>query len=300
MSIIQKVARSIICILTRLYPIERGKFRLQNLLYSGFFAPNVPAFVNTRLRYNLRMELNTGEFLQSHLYLFGSYELPTVRFIRRLIHNNAVCFDVGAQIGYLTLVMASANPTCKVYSFEPESANAERFLRNVQLNNLQNVTLIRKAISDHPHMIKLFLSADHNSGTHSTVASDPNVGTAFIEVPATTIDEQVKELQVHAIDLIKLDIEGAELEAIQGAQTVLTTLRPTLVIELAETIQQARGFSTVAFKSYMNDFGYSAYSIHSNGALSEVPANIPHVMENVVFVHNERKSHVFSRVPLRA
>ncbi len=239
------------------------------------------------------MRLDVSEFLQAHLYLFGSYELPTVRFIERFVQPNFVLIDVGAQIGYLTLVMAtSANRSARVISFEPQSSNVERFQENMRLNNVTNVELITAAVSSASGTIRLYLSTDNNAGTHSTISSDPNVGADFEEVPATTLDETVDAMGLSAVDLVKVDVEGAELEVIEGAINTIASLKPTFIIELSEAIQQSRGYSTVQFKSMMSANGYASYLIRDNGTLEPVGSNVTHVMDNVVFVHSERLSHI--------
>lgn len=248
------------------------------------------------------MELDISEFLQAHLYLFGSYELPTVRFIRKLLSKGGTAVDVGAQIGYLTLVMAmSGEKSATVYSFEPEPENIRRFNRNIHLNTISNVTLIQKAVSNTNSPIKLYLSADHNAGTHSTIASDPNVSSQYIEIPAVTLDTVVSEHNITELSLVKIDVEGAELEVIQGAQNTIQELQPTFIIELSEVMQQSRGFSSPKFKQMMKEFNYSPFEILDNGQLLQISLEKTHAMDNIVFIHKNRLDTLHYLIsPLRA
>ncbi len=286
---LKKLTRSALKFACRRFPQERGKFRILNEIYFGKLAPKHDLWLVDELHLGLKMRLNISEFLQAHLYLFGSYELPTVRFIRRYLREGSVAMDVGAQIGYLTLVMATAaNRNTRVISFEPEKVNLERFNENMSLNSVTNVELRRQAVTDSPGTIRLYLSTDHNSGTHSTIANDPNVGTDFEEVPATTIDEASKSIGLERLDLVKIDVEGAEYEVVQGAQGSIASFKPTFIIELSEGIQNSRGFSTIRFKQMMLDYGYQPYLISDKGLLVDTPIEQPHAMDNVVFVHNDR------------
>jgi len=265
---LKQTARSFFKTLSRLFPRERGKFRLLNEIYFKFLSPKGEKWITSSLSYGLRMKINIAEFLQAHLYLFGSYELPTVKFIRSFLSQGGTALDIGAQIGYLTLVCATAGERkTRVFSFEPEPVNIGQFQTNVGLNNLNNVTLVPKAVSSQPGVIKLYLSNDFNSGTHSTIADDPNVSSQFVEVPCITLDDFVSENDLRTVDLIKIDVEGAELEVIQGAANILQSKYPTLIIELSEGIQASRGYSTPAFNQMMSDFGYSPYLISDNGTL---------------------------------
>lgn len=286
-------ARLILKTICRFFPQERGKFKILNDVYFRHLSPATDLWVYTNLLYNIKMKLNIGEFLQAHLFLFGSYELPSVKFIRKFLINGGNAVDVGAQIGYLTIVMATSCKTqLHVYSFEPEPYNISQFNTNISLNALDNITLIPKAVTSTLNPIKLFLAKDNNSGTHSTISSDPNVSSDFITVDSTTLDEFVRDQAITKLDLIKIDVEGAELDVIKGAREVLTLLHPALIIELSESIQQSRGFSTIEFKAIMLELGYDPYLISDRGLLYPTEMNREHIMDNVVFIHQSNKTQL--------
>lgn len=275
--------------LTRLFPVERGKFRILTEIYFRYVAPARQTFVLTKLRYGIQMRLDITEFLQAHLYLFGSYELPTVRFIRSVLRSGDTTFDIGAQIGYLTLAMATAPvKSLRVVSFEPESHNIERLRQNVGLNPGVNVTIVEKAASNVNGMLRLYLSHDHNSGTHSTIQNGMNVSSEFVEIPSVTLDTYVSENNISDLRLIKIDVEGGELEVVKGAARVLRELRPIIVMEMSDALQAARGFSTPEFKKLLANDGYHSFTINDSGTLRPSDVNATHAMENVVFLHESK------------
>lgn len=277
-------------LLTRLYPMERGKFKILSKIYFKWLAPRIPTLVQTSLSFGIKMRLDITEFLQAHLYLYGSYELPTVKFIRSVLRSGDTAFDIGAQIGYLTLAMATTKLNgIEVHSFEPETHNLERLRANIKLNPGVSVTVVEKAASDVNGMLRLYLSHDHNSGTHSTVAGGVNVSESFIEIPSISIDEYVKSNNISSIRLIKIDVEGGELEVIRGAEWTLTTLRPVIVMEMSDALQAARGFTTTEFKQLLAGMGYRSYVLSNSGKLIESSVNTGHLMENVVFIHDSSK-----------
>ena len=234
------------------------------------------------------MRLDITEYLQAHLYVFGDYELPTIRFLRNILKTDSVCLDVGAQMGYLTLAMAtSASRQTIVHSFEPESNNAERFRENVSLNALTNVTLHQTAVSTVDGTLKLYLSNDRNAGTHSTVYIESNVSPDFVEIPSTTLETFVRQQCLKTVDLIKIDVEGAEIDVINGAIEVLRQHKPVVIMELSDHLQQARGKTCSEFKQFMMSFGYNAYFINEDGTLRSCPLNASHINDNIVFLHPE-------------
>jgi len=235
------------------------------------------------------MQLDISEFLQAHLFLFGSYELPTVRFIRSMLRSGDTAIDVGAQIGYLTLAMAtSSNSTIEVHSFEPESHNLERLRTNVSLNPGVNVSIIEKAASNVDGMLRLYLSHDHNSGTHSTIPNGVNVSTNFVEIPSVTLDSYAAAKNIQRLRLIKIDVEGGELEVIKGAQKILRELKPIIIMELSDALQAARGFSTHEFKRLLLADEYNSFTINDWGRLVASNVEATHAMDNVVFVHSSQ------------
>lgn len=278
--------RSLFRSLARLYPREHGKYSILMRLYFPYLAPRARTVVVSTLRFGIRMRLDITEYLQAHLYVFGDYELPTIRFLRSVLKPGSVCLDVGAQMGYLTLAMATAaSRQTIVHSFEPEDQNAARFRENIALNDLSNVMLHQTAVSTVDGALKLYLSNDRNAGTHSTVYIESNVSTEFIEIPSVRLDSFTAQQQLQTVDLIKIDVEGAEVDVIEGARSVLQHHRPVVIMELSDHLQQARGQTCTEFKKSMATLGYAPYFINENGTLRPCPMDAPHVNDNIVFVH---------------
>jgi len=287
------ILRSAFVGLTRLFPREHGKYSILTRLYFPWFGASAPKQHVFRTSHGFLLNGDLTEYLQAWIYVFGSYELPTVRLIRSYLQPGDVAVDVGAQIGYLTLVMAtSASRQTSVLSFEPESGNITRFKANMNLNSIENVLLIEKAASEHEGILRLYLSADENAGTHSTVFVEGNVSETFVEIPSTTLDAAVRALGKDRVDLVKVDVEGGEIDVIRGADSILENHRPLVIVELSDALQAARGSSCKAFKEHMLEYGYDAHTINSDGSLSPTPLDAPHPMDNVVFVPESRRERV--------
>jgi FkbM family methyltransferase len=280
--------RSVLKFFTRMFPIERGKFKILNSAYFPFFAPDQSTLVVSKISSGAKMSLDISEFLQSHIYLFGSYELPTIRFLRSMLTSNSVCFDIGAQIGYISIEMALIAKEGVVHAFEPEATNVNRLTNNIRLNHFTNINIIPRAVSNYSGTLKLYLSSDHNSGTHSTVPTVTNVSEQFVEIPCITLDEYVTQNSITRLDVIKIDVEGGELEVIQGACETLKSLKPTIIMEMADSLQESRNFSSKKFKILLSEFGYSAYTLSHSGRLIPSAFDAAHAMENVVFVHKAK------------
>ena len=117
-------------------------------------------------------------------------------------------------------------PNGKVLAFEPEPTSFELISKSVTLNQLRNITLFRVALSDSSGQKQLFL-ASRNAGGHSLMRDErPH----SIPVESMTLDDAISRSGISSIDVIKLDVEGAEPHVLYGAQKLLTGTRPLRII----------------------------------------------------------------------
>jgi FkbM family methyltransferase len=146
----------------------------------------------------------------------GFYDLVTAYVIRRLIHRGDTVLDIGAHIGYYTLIASEiVGEDGKVFAFEPNPTNFALLKRNVEENECDNVTLVNKAVSNKNGITKLYICAD-NTGDHRIY----NIGLGWESVDVETIrlDDYFKD---EPIDFIKMDVQGAEGLAIEGMSSLL-------------------------------------------------------------------------------
>ncbi|OGU40308.1 MAG: hypothetical protein A2X61_10850 [Ignavibacteria bacterium GWB2_35_12] len=281
--------RTILKLILRLYPIERGKYTILTKYYFPKLTPPKGTRKISRLRNKIKMDLDLNEFLQSYLYLFGSYELPTIRFIKKTLKKGDIVIDIGANVGYLSLTFAQIiGDLGKVYGFEPEKRNFEIFNENIKLNGFKNIHPYKLAVSDNNKIIKLYLSKNENQGIHSTLLHTDTLSENFEEIEAIILDDFVIQNKIYKIDLVKIDVEGAEIDVVNGMKNILRDKKPVLILELVSELQKLKNMTTSDFKKMMhNEFNYSSYIINEKGFLNKVSIDIEHISDNVVFIHND-------------
>ena len=144
----------------------------------------------------------------------GAYEPETTAIIRALLRPGQTFVDVGAHVGYFTLLGARAvGPTGQVYAFEPAPTNLAVLAKNIQANGYDGrVTVVPKAVSNRSGTSRLFV-ADSDSMWHTIL---PHWGGTHIEVVTTTLDEFFEQAGWPPIHFVKIDVEGAEKEALEG------------------------------------------------------------------------------------
>jgi len=151
--------------------------------------------------------------------LMDSYEEDSTRMFKELTQPDTTVIDIGAHIGYYTLLAArGVGPSGRVYAFEPEVANYRWLLRNIEINGYENVTAISKAVADKTGPLKLWLGS--GSGTHSIYPA-PRDDQKNELVEATTIDDFLEAEGWPAIEVVKMDAEGAEPQVFKGMQRLL-------------------------------------------------------------------------------
>ena len=178
-----------------------------------------------------------GSFLR---YLTGDAEPEVQEALAELIEPGQTVYDVGANIGFFTILCSRlVGPHGKVYAFEPIPENLVTLRHNIALNKLTNVVVVEQALSASTGTAEMFVSpwsAFHSlnvDGASKRENHGPDGGQITVET--VTLDEFVKGDGVSAPDLIKLDVEGAELLVVEGMRETLRSVQPLLLVEVHDT-----------------------------------------------------------------
>lgn len=162
-------------------------------------------------------------------YALGTTEPLTQDALAKLIKPGMVIYDIGANVGFFTVLMAKlTGPTGAVFAFEPMPVTADAARRNAALNQFEHVTVTAAAVGRASGTVKLAIQEE------STWAKlDDGSGTSpTIDVPMVAIDALVAAGTIKPPALIKIDVEGAELEAIEGMRATLREHRPAVLCEM--------------------------------------------------------------------
>jgi FkbM family methyltransferase len=178
-------------------------------------------------------------------------------------------FDVGANMGQYTLLAAGLN--CKVHSFEPAPAMFQFLSENVEPVK-ERVQINQFALSDSEEPVTLHMAKPHNVGATSFRDQYCASGEAF-QVPCTTIDNYMSKNGISKVDVVKIDVEGAEVAVLKGAEKLLSgPHRPTIVLEYEESAQQRFGSSCAEITSILTAHGYKLERITQHGLIPYAPS----------------------------
>lgn len=194
----------------------------------------------------LRLAVIPRESISQTLFLYGSFEISETRLIQSVLRPGMTFVDVGANIGYYTVIGARlVGPSGKVHAFEPHAGIRAKLEDNIARNGFDNVVVYAEAMAETTGSVAFFASAvDQNQGISSII---PGAGReASAPVPSVSLDDFASRLGPARIDLVKMDIEGAELQVIAGGHRTLAAAdAPAIIFEagdLAPVAEALRAF----------------------------------------------------------
>ncbi|PSB03810.1 FkbM family methyltransferase [Merismopedia glauca] len=246
----------------RLLPSVKGKgFLARKIIAPLVRGKNLESVVEMRNPGGGKLICNLDDWIPWNVFIYGNYQVET-SYELFMINRAKGCqtiFDIGANIGYYTIQFARVINGC-VYSFEPMSYQFNTLTRNIALNQVNNITAIKSIVSDTNGVERIYFSSMQNTGLSSVIEESPN----YEDVSAVSIDYFCQEQKIDTIDLIKIDVEGYELSVLKGMQQMLSNKQvKSLFVEINALNLRKAGTSPQEICSYLQQFGYSAYSIKS-------------------------------------
>jgi len=220
------------------------------------------------------------------LSIIGAYEPFETELMKKEIKKGDVVLDLGANIGYYTLIFAKlVGEEGKVFAFEPEPDNFSLLKKNVEINGYKNVTLLQKAVSDKTGKLKLYIDKDCIA-CHSIYPLPPQDGSQSIEIEAIRLDDYFENYD-GKIDFIKMDIEGAEKEAIQGMSSLLKKNKNVKIVsEFNPPTLKQGGIEPEEYLELLTGFGFKLYEV-SEQEKKIKPVDIPKFLE--MYAPSKRK-----------
>jgi FkbM family methyltransferase len=214
---------------------KRHDSRVLNLLSGRFanFLRNKEGTIKSGVGKGLF--INVGN--SAAAYVFGTFKSDLQSFLSSTVKQGNTFYDVGANVGFFSLLAARlVGPKGKVISFEPLPDNLVNLRENMKRNQFLNVQILPFALGANNEEQVFQVSERPTWGKLKSVGNDaPDKYLSDIKVAVRRLDDLLSDGAIPPPDFVKIDVEGAEVEVIEGAQKTLTRHRPTLIIELHGT-----------------------------------------------------------------
>lgn len=228
------------------------------------------------------MNVSPGEHIQKDLFWYGIYEKNQVSAWQSFVRADSVVIDIGANIGYYSLVASPIAVNGTVYAFEAASKTFQLLVQNINSNGVSNVYPVFIAIYNESSEMELFISGESNIGM-TGLRKVGNKDVTIEKVQTISLDEWIKTTG-SKVDLIKIDIEGAELLALKGMEDILNHFRPVLFIEISSLLG-LYGNTSFELYEFMGRMKYKYYQATPGNKLRNVSAGMEDDL--IIFVPEE-------------
>ena len=230
-------------------------------------------------RRGILWDLDLKEGIDLAIYIFGGFELNTLKYYMRLVKNGDIVLDIGANIGAHTLPFAQlVGESGKVISFEPTSYAYLKQRNNIALNPLLSARIQPYQTLLVAHTGKPLADAIYSSWPLQEMdgLDEKHLGRLMSTTGASqdTLDQAIKKLGITHLNLIKLDVDGNELDVLLGSVQVIKHYQPQIIIELAPYVYDKRPHQFNELVALLIEHGYQLIDIANNRKLPCQPEQI--------------------------
>lgn len=207
-------------------------------------------------------------FEQQHLVSIGkSFEADILQVFVGLIRPGSVILDIGANVGLYSLLGSElVGSEGRILAFEPEPNTYAALLKNLSVNRIHNVSALPMALSDSNGLVELAVPEEvkakfeYGDSYLSMKPADADKSTA--PIPCRRLDDVLEELNILKVDVIKIDVEGAEYLCLSGANRLLNGVhKPVILLECDEVLSQRFGYSVFNTLLLLHKCGFSCEQI---------------------------------------
>ncbi len=274
---------------------------LRRVLHMLYRIPGVRVFADRVRRMNLvdkwvlikdfdgdlAFYCNLSDHMGSQIYWRGYYSPSQLMLLDKTLKPDMTFIDVGANHGEFSIFAAKRLPQGRVIAFEPSALIHERLLKNIAANHFKNVTAVKKGLWRETSSSLLYSSSESfadgsvNEGLGTLFPSETDK-TNSESIDLVALDDFVISAGLERIDVIKIDIEGAELAALEGARETLQRFRPIIFIEVSEERNVCAGYQSSELLDFIGSMGYSFKLIGSKGNTKAISAQKLRPYQNIV------------------
>ncbi len=193
----------------------------------------------------------------------GDFEHSELNIILNNLRDDAVMFDIRANIGLYSISAAKKYKYINIHAFEPVPETIKELEENIIKNNVKDKIKINSmAITDKDEYV--FITTDYHSSNYIT---NKNSKEKTIKVPATSIDNYIRKNKISKLDICKIDVEGKELGVLLGMKETLRHLKPIIMLEIIEKPDFFLDRNVDDYKQtikQLTEFGYKYYVLDDN------------------------------------
>ena len=216
---------------------------------------------------DLTICVNRASYLSNAIYWRGHHNTVIAQILKRRLRPDMTFVDVGANLGELTLLAAKRLIHGRVLAFEPAPDIFANLSRNLAINNLDRVELFNCGLFDKTDALPIYRQLDVNFGTiNDGVPSLFSTGSdrQEVTVPLRRFDDVAEECRLNHLDIMKIDVEGAEMMVLRGAESFIKRFRPLIITELSDANFQRAGYTSNELINYLESLDYDVQLLNES------------------------------------
>jgi FkbM family methyltransferase len=264
-------------------PMTTGKSWLWNNIIRKYLSWRKLNFI-CRTNFNYLVNIEFPDMIQIRIFFFGFWEPEISRYIKSKLKTGDIFIDIGANIGYYSLLAVSrVGRTGQVYAFEASPSVFSKLQANLAINKISNVVARNVAITNRASRVEIFKGEDINTGTSTIVLSQAERSETKSEglVDGRPLSDVLEMDVIRRARMIKIDVEGAEWLVLNGIENIIDKLSDNLelIVEVnQENIDKIFGMESSILKIFsINGFSIfcidNSYTINSYVYQSEIKLN---------------------------
>jgi FkbM family methyltransferase len=266
------------------------EFRMRRFIWTYFHNAGRETPFRMNWHKGLIIQIYLANDLSRPVFIGGCIDPNEFAFLDSVLKEGMVFVDAGANEGLYSLFASRCvGPSGRVFSFEPSQREFHRLGCNLQINGLQNVHAVQAALAEAPGEMELRIADSSHAGQNT-------LGKFIYQVPllrtervsAQTLDGFASESGLTRLDILKLDVEGAERRVLEGSRKVLRELRPMILFEASDGALQAQGSSLPDVLEFLRSQNYRFYAFDEHTG-APIPANGGASSDNMIAVPAERQ-----------
>lgn len=239
-------------------------------------------------------DFNDKRMIPIEIVNFGEYEKDELELLKKCLKKDSIVFDIGANIGYYSIVLSKYINNGKVYSFEPIPPTYDYLCKHIEINDAKNIITNNIALSNYNGKAQFFYY-DEGMVNSSMKILNKDVENKTVDCVVQTIDSFVEEKNID-IDLIKCDTEGSEYLVFKGAKETLMRCKPIIFTEMLRKWSKAFDYHPNEMINYLRELGYTCFTF-GEGKLKEFEEMDEETIDtNFVFLDKKKHADVLTKL----
>ena len=233
-------------------PGFKGKAKIE-AMFRALLKPHI-----STVHHDIRMELDPEEWLQIDLRALGRVEPRTTTLFERILRPGDAYVDVGAHVGYHSLVAARlVGESGRIVSIDPQPYNCAKILANAELNGFANIVVVAAAVAEADGFTSLKNQSRQDKARLTLTGPGVNDGALTFVVPKITLRWLLETYTLRPVNLLKIDVEGFELEVLKGAGDAIRDVE-NIVFEI---LPGEDADKTRAIERMLRDCGFQMFDV---------------------------------------